>query len=192
MQKYNKKEILIIFIISLLIFILLLFVYFKFVKVIIKNTKFDKLTNTTEKNVKKEFKYKNYIYNIPDSYEYNGNNDVLVISKKGDSWYGNVSLASTKNMLITNINDLFEYNKDKISPTEFKLYTKRINNFDALIYESILKKENIVCFYTKWNTYYRIVLTFENDTFDINKLAPVIESLNNPINLEEALNNNAK
>ncbi len=183
MQKNNKKDVLIIFAISFLIVIMCLLVIY--ISVTKQNKNNNHLINTNN-SVKKTFAYKNYKYNIPLDYEYNGNNDLLIITKN-NKWYGKVYLASTKNMLITNLDDFYTFNKDNINNLNIKIYKKVINNVNTLVYEANLEKQYTICFYTNWNSFYRIFITYEDDDFNFDDLNPVVESLNNPLNLNEIL-----
>ena len=86
-----------------------------------------------------------------------------------------------------NVNEIYNHEISVYNLEKVKIYLKNILNNDFIIYEELQSKNIIMCYITPWdnNLYYRFVVTYKTDTFDLNELIPVIDSLNNPITVKK-------
>ena len=176
----NKKELIIIFVVSFLIIAVLFYICFNKIK---SNSNIKPNDNvTTEKN----FIYRNLEYKVPSGYEYVESNKLfLIYPTRKEKWTSQILFHN--NLALTNINEI--YNQIEQSPTFIEHTLKKvvINGTNVLIYKYTGMKKIIADFFTPSGELCQIFVNYETNEFDINTLTPIIESINNPVNLGEVL-----
>ena len=185
MEKNNKKELIIILIISILITLILILLYFLIIKPKILNNNNISDTTTINHENQKLFVYNDKGYTIPDGYEYLNNKNFFIIYSLNKNWHINVNLF--KNNKYNNINEIYD-NEIKMYNTEnVKISLKNLLDNTFIIYKFLKEKIIVMCYIAPWdnNYYYRFTYYYNDDTFDLNELSPVIESLNNPITIKK-------
>ena len=186
MNKYNKKELIIILIITVLILLLLAIVYYIGIKPKIYN---NDNTSTTVNFINHDndnlFIYNDKAYKIPNKYEFVKKEDLLIVYPTNKSWQMNVEVNKLNKY--NSINEIYNHEIEVYNLDKIKIYLKNILNNEFIIYDYLQNKTIIMCYITPWdnNIYYRFVLTYKTDTFDLNELIPVIDSLSNPITIKK-------
>lgn len=174
MKNSNVKETIIILIVGLIISILIVAVYISI------NKKHNAIKNDSNR-----FVYNNIEYEEPNGYKFMTINNDFAIIYSTNNWLGKIKIHN--NSQIKNVNDLYNQVINSHNTIDFELVKSKVNKFDVLIYKYKENKELIVDFFTSMGNLYEIYLYYETNEFDLNDLSPVIESLNNPINLDEIL-----
>ena len=145
--------------------------------------------NNTTVNINHEndklFIYNDKAYIIPQEYDIVKKDDLLIIYPLSKNWQMNVGLHELNKY--NNVNEIYNHEISVYNLEKVKIYLKNILNNDFIIYEELQSKNIIMCYITPWdnNLYYRFVVTYKTDTFDLNELIPVIDSLNNPITVKK-------
>ena len=172
-MKDNKK---IIIILAILFFVICISTLLYF------NNKKSNINNSN----KDIFLYKGYKYKVPAGYIYMGDDNAFILGYKADTTW-NVTVNISDYPAKKTVTEVYESMISKYDLSSMKINKKFINDANVLFIEFLKDKSITVAWVTQWGYQYEMFIHYKSNTFDQALLIPVIESLNNPINLNEIL-----
>lgn len=179
-MKENRRNLIIIFVISFLIIVILFYVCFN---------KLKSNNNIKLNDTEKSFIYGGSEYKVPSGYEYLESDKLfLIFPTSKEKWISQVVLHYDKPL--TNVDEVYDQIEKSPNFIEHTLKKDAINGTNILIYKYAGMKKIIVDFFTPSGNFCQIFVNYETDEFNVNVLAPVIESINNSIDLNKKLKDN--
>ena len=181
MEKKKKNKIIIVFIIIILLFdIGITFLYLNR-----KQDNTEQKNSTPENIIEDEPEYKigevyqfdDVLYKIPEGFTFE-ETDAGLFKAIHDNW--NASIGRQDNKQGNSINTIYEsYSKDA-DKYKMIVHKEKLENIETVIVEQ--KEEKIIfCYFIFNNELFNIIVYYKDDTFDLNELNPLINSLINPI-----------
>lgn len=167
----NKKTTFIILGLSALIILVLIFGVINYIK--------------SKNNNDNIYNFKQFKYTIPKNFEFNGLEGIFIVHPTNNEWNVNIQMGNDENL--KNISDIYNSIVKTSGVSDINHNNLTINNTNILILPFDQRKTKTIIWVTSWGYQYYLHVTYNTDKFDINKLTPVIESLNNPLNLDEVL-----
>ncbi len=183
METENKKnnKLIYILIAVLVVAICACAVYFVFLKKDdngVDNTPTNQNTKNNQKGT--EYEFANNTYIAPEGMSVKTNEEEkLVVNISGENWHAEVIALEGRNESF--LDETYNYSTQNETITDVRFSKNKIGDKSILAIESKTEKMSNYYFVGKNNVVFSVMINYSDETFDYNKIKPIVESLSNPI-----------